>query len=134
MSSLFLSKDYIALALIKAKYQIFEERFATTSEINQFISFMQEKFNEHELGVEIVYELNKKNFNVKNDVVTVNDRFWINLDILPTKILNILTDESLILEFFVKIETRRLEILKRFSKAPISAEVSANKMLTRVKY
>ena len=60
MSSLFLSKDYIALALIKAKYQIFEERFATTSEINQFISFMQEKFNEHELGVEIVYELNKK--------------------------------------------------------------------------
>ena len=130
MSSPFLSKEYIALALIKAKFQIFDESFATTSELNQFILFMQQEFNERELGVVITHELGIEDFNVKDGVVTVTDRCCFDLDRLPDEILNILTDESLILNFFTKIETRRLEILKSFQ--PSAAQSSTNKMLSLV--
>lgn len=133
MSSFFLSKEKVALVLIKAKYQIFNESFATASELQQFTSFMQQEFNKRELGVIILYELDRENFHVNNGVITINERSWINLDIIPDKILNVLTDKSLILEFFSKIETRRLEILKSLSKSPIYAEVSTNKQLTCVK-
>ncbi len=127
-----LPNEYVALALIKAKFQIFNENFATTSELNQFRLFMKQEFNKRKLGIEITHELGIY-FNVKGDVVTVTDSCCLDLDRLPNEILDILTNESLILEFFVKVETRRLEILKSFSKAPLSAEASTNKQLTRVK-
>ncbi len=132
MSNPFLSKEYVALALMKAKNQIFHESFVTTSELNQFILFMRQEFNKRELGVVITYELGREDFNVKDGIVTVTDRCCFDLEMLPDKILNILTDESLILEFFVKIETRRLEILKSFSKSPIATPSSTNKQLQRV--
>lgn len=130
MSNPFLSKEYVALALIKAKSQIFNEDFATTSELNQFTSFMQKEFNERELGVAITYELDRIDFNVTNGIVTITDKCCLNLDWLPNEILDILTDESLISKFFVKIETRRLELLKSFSKV---TPPSTNKQLSYVK-
>lgn len=129
MSSPILSKEYVALALIKAKFQIFGESFATTSELNQFRLFMQQEFNERQLGVVITHELGIA-IQVKGGVVTVTDRCGLDLDRLPDKILNILTDESLILNFFAKIETRRLEILKSFQ--PSATQSSTNKMLSLV--
>ena len=130
MSSPFLAKDYVAFALIKEKSEIFDESFTTVSELNQFTLFMQQKFNERELGVVIVYELDRENFNVKNGVITINERSWINLDRLPNEILNILTDTSLILEFFLKIETRRLEILQSLPEYVM--DTPASKQLSRV--
>lgn len=130
MSSTFLSKEYVALALIKAKFQIFDESFATTSELSQFILFMQHEFNERELGIVITHELGIEDFNIKGGVITITDRCCFDLDRLPDEILNILTDESLILKFFVKIETRRLEILKSFQLS--SAQSGKNKNLTYV--
>ena len=56
MPSFFLSKKEVALVLITAKYRIFNESFATTSELHQFTSFMQQEFNKRELGVIILYE------------------------------------------------------------------------------
>lgn len=132
MSSPFLSKEYVALALIKAKSQIFHESFATTSELNQFTLFLQQQFNERELGVVITHELGITSFNVKGGVVTVTDRCCFDLDRLSDEILNILTDESLILDFFVKMETGRLEFLKSFPKYSIATQSSKNKMLSLV--
>lgn len=129
MASLFLSNDYVALALIKAKYQIFRENFVTTTELNQFTVFMQQEFNAREFGMVIISELSRDNFNVKNDIITVTDECCIDLDLLPYKLLDVLTNESLILEFFVKIETRRLEILSNHLK---TAEVSTSKKLSHV--
>ncbi len=129
MASLFLSNDYVVLALIKAKYQIFYENFVTTTELNQFTVFMQQEFNAREFGVVIISELSRENFNVKNDIITVTDECCIDLDILPDKLMDVLTNESLILEFFIKIETRRLEILNNHLK---TAEVSTSKKLSHV--
>lgn len=130
MSNPFLSKEYVALALIKAKFQIFDESFATTSELNQFTLFMQQEFNERELGVVITHELGIEDFNVKGGVVTTTDSCCFDLDRLPDEILSILTDESLIINFFVKIETRRLEILKSFQSNV--AQSNTHKILSLV--
>lgn len=130
MFSPFLSKGYVALALIKAKDQIFNETFATKSELNQFTSFMQQKFNEQKLGIVIDYELDREELNIKDGIIHVTDRCRLDLKSLPDEIQDILTDESLILEFFVKIETRRLEILK--SIQPSTTQSNLNKTLSFV--
>lgn len=114
MTNPFLSQEYVALALIKRKDKIFGESFATMSELNQFTNFMQRKFNEQELGIAIVHKLDRDYFNVRNGIITVTDNCRDDLDMLPSKISNILTDGSLFLEFFMRLEKRRIEILERF--------------------
>lgn len=84
------------------------------SELNQFTNFIQRKFNEQELGVAIVNELDRDYFNVRNRIITVTDKCRDDLDMLPSKISNILTDESLFFEFFMRLEKRRIEILESF--------------------
>ena len=110
----FLSQRYVALALIKRKYQIFGESFATMSELNQFTNFIQQKFNEQELGVAIIYNLDRDYFNVRNGIITVTDKCRDDLDMLSSKISDILTDDSLFLDFFMNLEKRRIEILESF--------------------
>ncbi len=121
METPFLSKAYVALALIEAKDKIFDESFATTSELSQFTIFMQQKFNERELGIIIVHELSIKDFNVNGGIVTVTDRCCYDLYQLPNGIFDILTDESLILEFFMRLENERLEILKNLQSKTAKA-------------
>ncbi len=125
-------KKYVALVLMKAKSQIFNENFATTSELNEFRLFMQQEFNKRKIGVVITQTLFIGDFNVQDDVVTITDRCCFDLERLPDKILNILTDESLILEFFMKMETKRLEILKNFPKYSVADQLGKNKQLSRV--
>ena len=116
MNSPFLSKDYVALALIKAKYNIFNENFATISELNQFQNFMQQEFNKRDLGIAIAYEVSREDFNIRSGIITISDRCCCDLDTLPTDILNILNDKSLIIEFFISLENKKIETLENIKE------------------
>ena len=132
MTDPFLPKEYVALALIEAKFRFFNENFATTIELNQFTEFMQRKFNERKLGIVIKHDLRLEDFNIKNGIVTITDRCCFNLKRLSNEILNILTDETLILEFFVNIETKKLEILKSFPEYPVAVQSNTAKLLSLI--
>ncbi len=113
MSSPFLSKEYIAIALIKAKYEIFNEEFITLSEFNQFNHFVQQEFNNQDLGIVISSnDLSRENFNITNGVVMLTENCWCNLDKLPANIYSILSDKNLVSNFLMKLEIEKLKILE----------------------
>lgn len=121
MMSSFLSQEYVALALIKAKFEIFDESFVTTSELNQFTIFIQREFNERELGIAIVNKLSIEDFNVECGIVTVSDKCCYDLNRISDEILDVLTDKSLILKFFMIVENKKLEILKDLQQKNIES-------------
>ena len=127
----FLAQEYVALALIKAKSEIFHENFITTSELNQFTMLMQSKFNERQLETAIVHNLNPEDFNVKNGIITTTDRCCYDLVMLSCDMLNIMTDESLILNFFMSVEERRMAILENL-QTKYSKIQEIGKVLSRV--
>lgn len=131
MVSSFLSQEYVALALIKAKFQIFDESFASTSELNRFTTFMQQEFNKRKLDIVIVHKLGIEDFSVKNGIVTVTDRCCYDLDRLSDEILGILTDKSLVLKFFMEVEKGRVEILEKL-QLQTSKSCTNDKMLSLV--
>lgn len=114
MKTFFLSKEYVLLALIESKNQIFHENFATISELNQFEYFLQRKFNNQNLDVVITSNnLSSEDFNVTGDVIMKSNTCSFNLYFLPIEILNILDDIDLITNFFINLENEKIEMLKR---------------------
>ena len=110
-----LDREYVALALLKAKYELFNEDFATLSELNQFIQFMQKKFTDQMLGISISSNrLDIDVFDTTRGVVTLTGRGYYNLEGLHDNVLKILTDKKLIIECFIKIAKERLKDLKRY--------------------
>ena len=116
-----LSKEYLALALIEAKNNLFHENFATTAELNQFENFIQQQFTNQKLDI-IVYSnnLSKEDFNVVNGVIMLSDNCAYNLDMLSREIYNILTDVNLIVEFFMTLESEKLNKLENIQQKPKS--------------
>lgn len=121
MRGKFLSKEYLALALIEAKNNFFHENFVTTSELNQFENFIQQQFTNQKLDI-IVYSnnLSKEDFNVVNGVIMLSDNCAYNLDMLSREIYNILTDVNLIVEFFMTLESEKLNKLENIQQKPKS--------------
>ena len=121
MRGKFLSKEYLALALIEAKNNLFHENFATTAELNQFENFIQQQFTNQKLDI-IVYSnnLSKEDFNVVNGVIMLSDNCAYNLDMLSREIYNILTDVNLIVEFFMTLESEKLNKLENIQQKPKS--------------
>ena len=116
-----LSKEYLALALIEAKNNLFHENFATTAELNQFENFIQQQFTNQKLDI-IVYSnnLSKEDFNVVNGVIMLSNNCAYNLDMLSREIYNILTDVNLIVEFFMTLESEKLNKLENIQQKPKS--------------
>lgn len=113
-ANIFLSKDYVVLALIEAKNQIFHENFVTISELNQFGYFLQKEFNSQNLDVVITFDnLSREDFDVTGDVIMKSNTCSLNLYLLPIKILNILYDIELITNFFIDLKNEKIEMLKR---------------------
>lgn len=111
----FLSREYIAMALIKAKYEIFNESFITTSELNQFNRVIQEEFNKQQLGIAITFDrLSADEFKIINGVITPieTESFYLDVNRLPSEICDILTDKNLILKFFLELERKKLKTLE----------------------
>lgn len=109
MNITFLPQEYVALVLIKAKEEIFVESFATTSEINQFSYYIQKEFNKK--GVNTIIStgnFNKEDFDIVNDIVIIKNSCAYDLDIIPVDILNILTDNKLIINFLKQLEKEKI--------------------------
>lgn len=113
MSTTFLSIGYVAMVLIKEKSLIFSENFITMSELNQFRYFMQKEFNNKDLDVAITSnDLSREDFNIFGGIVIPSERCCYDVDYIRNDILNILTDENLILQFFTELESRKLKTLE----------------------
>lgn len=118
MNTRFLSKEYIAVALISSKNKIFHENFITMSELNQFEQFLQKEFDNNNLNIVITSDLlDSKSFNMSDGVITMSSNCSFNMHLLPIEILNILSDTNLIIDFFMKLEQEKIENLKKIRTA-----------------
>lgn len=113
LNTFFLSKEYIAIALIKAKQKFFNEGFITFLELSQFSSFLQQEFNNRDLNVVITSNnLDIENFNIVNEVIIPSRMCCFNLYLLPINISTILIDENLLLNFFTNFNNEKLKTLE----------------------
>ncbi len=113
MLSPFLSKEYVAIAIIKTKYEIFNEEFITLSELNQFNQFVQQELNNQDLGIVITSnDLSRENFNITNSIVMSTESCWCSLDKPPANIYSILNDTNLVSNFLMKLEIEKLKTLE----------------------
>lgn len=109
MNITFLPQEYVALVLIEAKEKMFVESFVTTSELNQFSHYMQKEFNKN--GVNTIIstgKFNKDNFDILNGIIIMKDKCDYNLDIIPVNILEVLTDNKLIINFLKQLEEEKV--------------------------
>ena len=75
----YISRDYVALALIIAKRQVLYENFITIEELNEFERYLQNIFNEKGLNILVLFNtLNKNDFIIYNDVILKSDDCSIN--------------------------------------------------------
>lgn len=134
MKNSFLSIGYVAMVLIKEKTQIFGESFITMSELNQFRYFMQKEFNNKNLGIAIVSnDLSIEDFNIFGGVVIPSERCCYNVDYIRSDVLNILTDENLILQFFTELENRKLKILENIQANTYNSSTKDKKLSLELK-
>ena len=107
--------DYVALALINYKKQTFDEEFISFAELNQFGQFMQNEFNNRNLDVAIksLSNFNLKSFNIIGMIIKNKDDSNLTLNSLSMDILEVLTDNNLISNFFLKIEEDRINKIKK---------------------
>lgn len=114
MSAEFISLNYIALSLIEAKYEFFREGFITRQELHRFRNYIQRFFIEKGVGFIIVdNELTQESFVLANGVIKVTERCCYDLNQLPSNIEKVLRDTNLILQFFIQLESEKLEILNQ---------------------
>lgn len=131
METKFLSTDMVAVALIKAKKQFFNEDFITISELNQFIYFLQQEFNNQELDVVITSNnLSMEDFNIVGNIIMKSNDCSVSLAWLPLNIQMILSDKKVLAKFFLNLEKERFEsINKKFKElegSTITQNLSAN--------
>lgn len=121
MDSFLLSRVYVALALIKAKNEIFNEDFATRFELNRFTIFMQNEFINRNLGIAITNDLDREELDISMDgtMIKISNRCCSRLEMLSSNVLDVLTDKSLLAEFFTKLENDRLKEIEEFSVTDI---------------
>lgn len=108
MSITFLPQEYVALVLIEAKEKMFVESFVTTSELNQFCYYMQKEFNKN--GVNTIIStgnFSKEDFDIVNGIIIKNTCAY-DLNIIPVDILNVLTDNKLIINFLKQFEEEKI--------------------------
>lgn len=128
MKPFFLNKEYVALALIKSKDQFFHESFITIQELNQFIGFLQQEFNNQDLNIIISSNsLSEEDFNVTDEIIVKSNNCCFNLDLVPIKILKILYNIDFITDFWMKIEQEKLEVLENMRNTSFKLNRKVNR-------
>lgn len=113
MKMSFLSSEYVVLALIQAKEQIFHEDFITMSEFIRFSYFLQQEFNNRKLEITVTSNsLSKEDFHIINSIIVKSDSCCYNLNILPIEMLDVLCDTDLIVNFFTQSENEKIKTLE----------------------
>lgn len=114
MMAVFLLQEYVALALIKGKENIFGENFITTSELNQFSYYVQKEFNKRDLNVVIsTGSFNRDDFDVINGIIVLKNKCFYNLNTIPVDIFKVLTDRNLVVNFFKQLEEEKMSKLNK---------------------
>lgn len=127
MKTSFLQKEYLTLALIKAKNDFFHENFVTTAELNQFIRFIQQHFINQKLDIVVTSNnLSKEDFNIVGDIIKLSDNCAYNLDRIPTNIASIITNQNLIAEFFISLEREKLNKLENIQTEKPKSYIKKN--------
>ena len=116
----YISRDYVALALIMAKRQVLYENFITIEELNEFERYLQNIFNEKGLNILVLFNsLNKNDFIVCNDVILKSDDCSINFSDAPIELISIFYDTNLFIDFYIKFEENRLTNLNELKEENI---------------
>ncbi len=109
----FLKEDFIALSLINSKDKLFHESSITTSELSEYTSYLQKEFNSRDSDVIITSNgLDKENFNIMGDAITISKNCGINTNFIPLNVLSVLNDNDLIINFWMQLEKEKLKSLE----------------------
>ena len=116
----YISRDYVALALIMAKRQVLYENFITIEELNEFERYLQNIFNEKGLNILVLFNsLNKNDFIVCNDVILKSDDCSINFSDAPIELISIFYDTNLFIDFYIRYEENKLANLNELKEENI---------------
>lgn len=114
MGTKFLSNDIVAVVLINAKKNFFDDDFITISELNQFMYFLQQEFNENELDVVLVSNgLNMEDFKMVGNIIMKSNDCSVSLALLPLNIQMVLSDKRVLAKFFLNLEKERFELINK---------------------
>ena len=123
----YISRDYVALALIMAKRQVLYENFITIEELNEFERYLQNIFNEKRLNILVLFNsLNKNDFIVCNDVILKSDDCSINFSDAPIELISIFYDTNLFIDFYIRFEENILSNLHELKEENIKIYKSFN--------
>ena len=116
----YISRDYVALALIMAKRQVLYENYITIEELNEFERYLQNIFNEKGLNILVLFNsLNKNDFIVCNDVILKSDDCSINFSDAPIELISIFYDTNLFIDFYIRFEENILSNLHELKEENI---------------
>ena len=116
----YISRDYVAPALIMAKRQVLYENYITIEELNEFERYLQNIFNEKGLNILVLFNtLNRNDFIVYNDVILKSDDCSINFTDAPIELISILYDTNLFIDFYIRFEENKLANLNELKEENI---------------
>lgn len=116
----YISRDYVALALIMAKRQVLYENYITIEELNEFERYLQNIFNEKGLNILVLFNsLNKNDFIIYNDVILKSDDCSINFSDAPIELISIFYDTNLFIDFYIRFEENKLANLNELKEENI---------------
>ena len=124
MANKFVSTGYIAMALLKTKYEIFNESFITMSELNQFAHFVQREFNNRNLDLVVTYNsLSREDFDIVNGVIVASENCCYDVHRLSIDVLCVLTDKNLFMRFFTELEKEKIITLEKWKTSTSKTSV-----------
>ncbi len=113
MGTQFLRKEWIAVALASAKEEILGENFISVSELQRFSQFLQQKFNEEKIDAVVTSGLpDSQGFEIRNGIISVS-RSW-DIYMLSSDMQSILLDKQLFIDFFIALETEKINMLQNY--------------------
>lgn len=116
----YISRDYVALALIMAKRQVLYENYITIEELNEFERYLQNIFNEKGLNILVLFNsLNKNDFIIYNDVILKSEDCSINFSDAPIELIYIFYDTNLFIDFYIRFEENKLANLHELKEENI---------------
>ena len=116
----YISRDYVALALIMAKRQVLYENFITFDELNEFERYLQNIFNQKGLNILVLFNtLNKNDFIVCNDVILKSNYCSINFSDAPIELISIFCDTDIFIDFYIRYEEIKLANLNELKEENI---------------
>lgn len=116
----YVNREYVALALLMIKNQLFYESFITLEELTEFQRYLQNIFNEKGLNILVLSNtLSKNDFIVYNDIIIKSEDCSINFSNAPIELISLFYNPNLFIDFYIKLEENKLANLNEFKEENI---------------